>query len=140
MRRSGLLAVVLSIALVAGCGHHTGKYARPGDNPHDTDSLYHLLRLALTDSNPYPIMKQVDCVTARLVERFGEDEGLRRFRAVMDTFARTREDRRRWAIVDREMALHDFPVDDETCGPGLQFHYHPDTARDPTHPPHDSSR
>ena len=133
MRSLGTL-VAGCLLLVAACKQHTSSYSRPGDDPHDTDSLYVLYRRILTDSNPVPTWAQVECSLARLTERLGLEESLRRFRALRDTVY-TPAENRRWRDIDSKLANHGYALDDATCGPGLEFHYTPDSGSDTSRAP-----
>ncbi len=113
---------------ISGCGRkHTSSYSRSGDDPHDTDSLYSLYRRILTDSDPKPTAAQIGCSLARLMQRIGPDEADRRFQAMRDTVY-TRAEEAKWPAIDRKLALHEYPLDDKTCGPGFEGHYVPDTT------------
>ena len=126
--------IVAAALAVPACKQHTSSYSRPADDPHDTDSLYVLYRRILTDSDPVPTWAQVGCSMARLTERLGLDESLRRFRALRDTVY-TPAENRRWRDIDPKLANHGYGLDDETCGPGLESHYQPDSLSDTSHRP-----
>lgn len=131
MRRAELVIVLLVVSGIAGCGKkHTSAHSRPGDDPHDTDSLYVLYRRILTDSDPKPTWAQVNCTVARLIHRLGPDEAIRRFNAMRDTVY-TRAEGASWPAIDRKLALHAYSLDDATCGPGFEGHYIPDTSIHP---------
>ena len=127
MRLGGLALALLCMSNVAACREHSSAYSRPGDDPHDTDSLYALYRRILTDSNPVPTWAQVYCAYARLADRVGDDEAKRRFDALRDTVY-SRAENGRWTAVERKLALHGYALNDATCGPGFEFHYVPDTT------------
>lgn len=122
------------LLLVTACKPHASSYSRPGDDPHDTDSLYVLYRRILTDSDPVPTWAQAECALARLTNKLGINEATRRLRALRDTLYSPAENRR-WRAVDRQLWYHNFPLNDATCGPGLEFHYRPDSLSDTSHTP-----
>jgi len=109
------------------CANHSSANSRPGDNPHDTDSLYKLLRQSLVDSDPYPDMEAFACAGARLYDRLGDDAS-RRIHALFDTVYRTAQDRRQRERVADKLNGHSFPLDDANCGPGAEGQYIPDST------------
>lgn len=128
MMRSAVLVLALVCALGASaCKMHSSSHSRPGDDPHDTDSLYVLYRRILTDSDPVPTGQQIFCAYARLADRLGGGVAERRLRALRDTVY-SGFDERRWRAVDRMLANHAYGFSDSACGPGFEFHYIPDTA------------
>ncbi|MDE3172905.1 MAG: hypothetical protein KGN74_07515, partial [Gemmatimonadota bacterium] len=132
-------AALLCWSNVAGCKRHDPSYSRPGDDPHDTDSLYVLYRRMLTDSDPKPTWAQVNCAVGRLMERLGPEEAVRRYQAMRDTVYTPAEEAA-WPAIDRKLALHAYSLDDATCGPGFEGHYTPDTAAAGVRPPPNPAR
>jgi hypothetical protein len=133
VKLAGLLVTMVYLLGLAACGKHGSRYSRPGDDPHDTDSLYALYHQILDDSDPVFIWSETGCELDRLMDRLGPDEALRRFRALTDTVYTVAEKRRR-AGVEPKLWYRDYPLDNASCAEAFEFHYVPDTARDSTHP------
>ena len=122
-----LLAIVGCALAVPACGRTGSSSARPGDDPHDTDSLYVLYRRILADSDPVTIWSETTCEMSRLMDRMGEKEAGRRIRALTDTVYTAAEKRRR-AELEARLANHAYPLDDASCAQDYNFEYVPDTT------------
>ncbi len=110
----GGLCVVACVLLVSACKHEASQYARPGDDPHDTDSLYALSRRILSDSDPVTVWSEIVCEMSRLMRELGPDVASRRIDATMDTVYSRAEHRRRDQI-DVKLGNHAYPVDSAGC-------------------------
>lgn len=133
MRLAALALALLCASALSACKKHSSRYSRPGDDPHDTDSLYVLYRRILMDSDPKSTGQQIFCAYARLADKLGDRVAGRRLRAMRDTVY-AGFDERRWRAADRKLVNHAYELSDSACGPGFEFHYIPDTTAPGYHP------
>lgn len=131
MKLSGL-CVVACVLLVSACQHEASQYARPGDDPHDTDSLYVLYHEILSDSDPVTVWSETVCEMSRLMDKLGPDVASRRIKAVTET-AYTRAERRRRDEVDPQLWYHAFPLGNASCASGFSNKYDPKLKIDTAH-------
>ncbi|MDE3054055.1 MAG: hypothetical protein KGJ70_09225, partial [Gemmatimonadota bacterium] len=135
----GLVVAFLCMSNVTACRRHSSSYARVGDDPHDTDSLYVLYRRILTDSDPVPTAQQIYCAYGRLADKLGDGVAERRLHALRDTVYSAIENQK-WREVDRKLLNHGYGLTDKSCGPGFEGHYTPDTAAAGVRPPPNPAR
>ncbi|MGA9836434.1 MAG: hypothetical protein WBQ26_03865 [Gemmatimonadaceae bacterium] len=134
MKLSGL-CLVACVMLVPACKHHVSQYARPGDDPHDTDSLYALYHQILNDSDPVRTWSETECEMYHLMNKLGPDIAMRRLRAFFDTVYTPTERRHREANVDPKLWYRAYPLDDASCIAEMDGRYDPGVKIDTTHRP-----
>ncbi len=122
-----VLCLVACLVVAPGCKRHTSVYARPGDDPHDTDSLYALYHQILTDSDPVTVWSETVCEMYNLMNTLGPEVASRRIEAAVDTIY-TRAERRRRDAIDPKLWYHGFPLDSSSCAKAWAHQYALDSA------------
>jgi hypothetical protein len=133
MKPSGLY-LAMCLILAPACKHHASSYARPDDDPRDTDSLYALYHQILHDSDAVTIWSETVCEMSRLTDRLGPDVASRRIRAALDTVY-THAERRHRNEIDTKLWFHDYPLDNASCAADWHSEYRPDPEVDTTRKP-----
>ncbi len=129
-----VLCLVACLVAAPGCKRHTSVYARPGDDPHDTDTLYALYRQILTDSDPVFIWGRTACEISAMMDRLGPDVASRRIDAALDTVY-TRAERRKRNQIDVRLGNREYPVDSIGCAELIQNKERAKAKVDTTHKP-----
>lgn len=123
MRKHRRVQTVVTAALlfgaIEGCSdwYHQRPKALASDNPHDTDSLYVLVRKMLKDDDLSRTGFAFKCEVHEIFNRLGND-AVRRIDVAVDSALETTDDRDHWHAVSNRLAGSEFEASDSSCAPG----------------------